>query len=194
MVNETGISKGKIESMLAKFQDAGKVFYGDNTLFIKNMMRYHQNASPKTKEKIRKDIASVPDCEIKSIAIQYLYGIDTVSILGSESRSVIVNESEILNVSVNGESEFHEFLKAFCDESGLLPGSGHNWVEPIKIMLAGGYRADDARRAVIFNREHNYKTTSPVSIQTTIAGKVEPKKKTKRQKNEDTGEWEDVAQ
>lgn len=166
MVNETGIPKDKIESMLAKFQADGKVFYGDNTLFIKNMMRYHQNASPKTKEKIRKDVASVPDCEIKRIAMQYLYGMDTisnkkngVSILGSESESVsenlIVNKSEILNKSINGSSELSEIQKLSSiieNNIGIINGniSPEEYISILRELVKAGAIESDVISAKEF--------------------------------------------
>jgi polyhydroxyalkanoate synthesis regulator phasin len=115
MMNETGIQREQIEKMLNKFQAAGKIFYGDNTLFIKNMMRYHKNASPKTMEKIKKDVGEIPDCEAKRMCIQYLCSMDTVS-QSSDTVSILDSESVSLN-----ESKSENVSES---ESGSCSGSG----------------------------------------------------------------------
>lgn len=184
MVNETGIPKDKIESMLAKFQADGKVFYGDNTLFIKNMMRYHKNASPKTIEKIRKDVELVPDCEIKRIAIQYLYSMDTtpkedtpVSILGSESRSISVIENKNKSIIESGieiangiSPDLADAIQELSDaivEATKLPimfGGMQEHTAAVTEMAEAGVLREDVFAAVDYMHNNSRKIVSARSL------------------------------
>lgn len=93
IINETGLEKDFILSALKEFQEAKKIAYADNVLWVVNMRKFHENASPHTMKKVTNDINDIPDCAVKK-AYQYyqetgIYSIDTVSIQNSESVSVI---------------------------------------------------------------------------------------------------------
>jgi hypothetical protein len=95
--NETGLDLPFIKKTMQKFQDAKKVFYRDNIVWVVKMMQHHKNASPKTMTKVNNDISWIPDCDVKTAYLYYqktgIYSIDIVSILNSESVSVIKSES-----------------------------------------------------------------------------------------------------
>ena len=95
--NETGLDLPFIKKTMQKFQDAKKVFYRDNIVWVVKMMQHHKNASPKTMTKVNNDISWIPDCDVKIAYLYYqktgIYSIDIVSILNSESVSVIKSES-----------------------------------------------------------------------------------------------------
>lgn len=87
--NETGIAIGRIEKIISKFVSDGKIEYGDGTLWVRNMWRYHKNASARTQIKVWDDINSIPDCAVKHNCIQYLYGIgmDTLDVLKAKAKA-----------------------------------------------------------------------------------------------------------
>lgn len=184
MANETGIPKDRIEDMLTKFQSDGKVYYGDGTLFIKNMMKFHKNASPKTQEKVLKDIESIPDNEIKRVCIQYLYSMDTiseaentVSIPDSESRSRSVskslnkNKSESEIVIANGISpdladDIQELSDAITEATKLpvLFGGMQERTEAIMEMLDAGVTKEDVFAGVAWMTDQGRKIVSARSL------------------------------
>lgn len=100
MQNETGIDRVSIQAMLKKFEDQKKVVYRDGVVWVVNMQRYHQNASPKTQVKVSRTIAFIPECDIKLWYLYYqktgIYSTDTVSI-----RDTVNKAKQILNVSIN---------------------------------------------------------------------------------------------
>jgi hypothetical protein len=96
--NETGLDKKFIVSTLAEFQNAKKIAYQDNVMWVVSMRKLHKNASPTTMTKVDNDIADIPDCLVKQAYLYYqeteIYSIDTVSILNSESLSKSKNGNE----------------------------------------------------------------------------------------------------
>jgi len=96
--NETGLELEFIKQSLSKFQDAKKIFYKDNIVWVVKMMQHHKNASPTTMTKVNNDVSWIPDCDVKKAYLYYqktgIYCIDTVSIPISESVSKSVSKSE----------------------------------------------------------------------------------------------------
>lgn len=77
--NETGIDKDTVRTTLDKFENAGKIKRDDGILWVVNMQTYNANPGPTVKTKIQRDLASIPDSEIKN---EYLkrYPADTLPI------------------------------------------------------------------------------------------------------------------
>ena len=104
IANETGLALEFIETTLEKFQRAEKIFYHSGVMWVVNMRKFHQNASPKTMTKVQNLVNDIPDGLAKKAYLYHektgKYSIDTVSILNSEilSESESVNE----NISDNG--------------------------------------------------------------------------------------------
>lgn len=80
IVNETGLERKRVDEILNKFCEAGKIQYEDGCIWVVNMSKYHQNASPKTQKRVQNDVDTIPDYPIKQRYIQYATGDDTVSI------------------------------------------------------------------------------------------------------------------
>jgi len=74
---ETGSSMAFTEKTLDKFQKAEKVFYEDGIVWVKNLRRYHETSSTKVQTRIKRDLETIPHCELK---IAYLEYYDTLSI------------------------------------------------------------------------------------------------------------------
>lgn len=114
--NETGIEIDAIRMMLDKFSNDGKIMYQEGVLWVVNMRQYHYTKSPRTLERIKKDIDSIPDGEVKkayqyhaehelqgmdTVSIPYRYPIDTVSIPHSKSLIKSLTEIEIEKESIS---------------------------------------------------------------------------------------------
>jgi hypothetical protein len=94
MAFETGINRERVEQILQKFVTAQKCRYEDGVLWVFNMPKYQglegKKISPKLLVRIRKDVAMLPETQIKRDFIKdcgALYGIDTLSIPFPESAS-----------------------------------------------------------------------------------------------------------
>jgi hypothetical protein len=84
IANETGLKKEHIATTLAKFELDRRVFYGEGTIWIVNMMKYHQSASPTVMSKVHKDADMVPDGRVKTMYQHFIedgeYPTDTLPI------------------------------------------------------------------------------------------------------------------
>jgi DnaD/phage-associated family protein len=68
---ETGLTKERASEILDKFQEAGKVYYQGDIVWIVNMRKYHETKSSKVATRIKKDLELIPDCELKQKYIAY---------------------------------------------------------------------------------------------------------------------------
>lgn len=62
---ETDLDGKIIKAAFEKFAKAGKVFYEDGIVWVKNLRKYNATNSIKVLERIRRDIEALPDCPIK---------------------------------------------------------------------------------------------------------------------------------
>jgi hypothetical protein len=92
---ETGLDRNSIVEILARFSKAGKAHYQDGIVWVVNLRKYNETSSPKVRVRIERDIASIPDCELKRRYIQYHNGMDRVSIPELETESEHEHEHEI---------------------------------------------------------------------------------------------------
>jgi DnaD/phage-associated family protein len=118
--NETGLPKEFVVAMLEVFQAVGKTFYQDGVLWIKNMSKYHKNASPFTQQKIAADIANIPDCETKR---QYQHCMNTVSTLVSESLSLNESNNKKENENESVTPAAPNIFRLYESEIGSLTGA-----------------------------------------------------------------------
>jgi hypothetical protein len=100
--NETGVSYEDVLIILENFEQAGKILYADGVLWVKNMSKFHANASPRTQKKVEADVEKIPDCAVKQAYLQYRDCIDTVSVPRSESESKRKKQSESGSGNKNG--------------------------------------------------------------------------------------------
>ena len=130
IVFETGLDKDFIESTLSKFQDAKKIFYQDNIMWVVKMREHHKNASPLTMKKVNADVDTIPDCQTKRMYQYYIqngkYSIDTVSIPTSLSVSVSEKESRSetdplpVNIFKLYENEIGVLTKVVSDKMSII--------------------------------------------------------------------------
>lgn len=97
MAFETGLAQEFIEETLSKFEENGKAVYRDGIIWVVNMWRYHYNASPKVAVRVKKDIALIPDCELKTA---YQYHLDTGKIT-IDTVSIPYQYQNALNLNLN---------------------------------------------------------------------------------------------
>lgn len=83
MVFECGLSTERVRELKEDFATANKAFFQNDIVWVRKMREYQsaENPSQKVVVRMNKDVAAIPDCELK---IRYLkaygYGIDRVSI------------------------------------------------------------------------------------------------------------------
>lgn len=134
IVFETGIPKADVESLLKEFENAGKVKYENGIIWVVNLRKYNESASPKVITRLNKDIAAIPDSNILRIycqhyQIQYPYSMDTTSEIGERNGNGNGNRNGNRNGEREGEGEDTPPLSEFAppeiaivhEVTGLLP-------------------------------------------------------------------------
>lgn len=77
MAFETGLDQKNITKSLDLFAKANKVHYQDGIVWVVNMRRYHETKSATVQTHMTKELALIPDCELKRA---YMASLDTLSI------------------------------------------------------------------------------------------------------------------
>lgn len=100
---ETDLDRERIETLLDRFQEDGKVQREGSLTWVPNLMKYNCKnvTSPKIQANLRSTLQMIPDCELKRSWIAYYNGIvgeqyrmDTLSIPYPESESEHEQEHE----------------------------------------------------------------------------------------------------
>jgi hypothetical protein len=65
MAFETGLRKDAITLALHRFGQAGKAFWDGRHVWVPNLRKYNETASEKVQIRIAKELAAIPDCELK---------------------------------------------------------------------------------------------------------------------------------
>ena len=79
---ELPMPKELCKEILAEFEQANKISYDGQVMWVKNMRQYQtfDSQSPKTLGSIRNDLKKIPECEVKNAyLLHYGYPTDTVS-------------------------------------------------------------------------------------------------------------------
>jgi hypothetical protein len=113
MAFETGIDEDYITDALERFEQAGKVYCRDGWIWVVNLRKINASNSPKVQKSIEGDLANMPDCELKTLYIQYYSGIDTISIHPREQEQEQEQEQE-------SEQE-QDFAPAAADDAPSPP-------------------------------------------------------------------------
>lgn len=71
IIFETGLDEKFIDKALDKFAKAGKVFTEDCIVWVVNLRKYNESASPKVRERIARDIEDLPDGRLKEMYLEY---------------------------------------------------------------------------------------------------------------------------
>lgn len=134
---ETGLDRTQIDTTLKFFIAADKIKYDfeRGVIWVKNMWKYQGSASPKLEARVKADIHSVPDCELKkevvaalsdTVSIPYSNGKDTpISVSVSVSDSVSIKDSydskaaEIIAMATNSNNNYvHREEKLYQQVTG----------------------------------------------------------------------------
>jgi hypothetical protein len=67
---ETCLDRQFVTEALAKFEQAGKVFYRDGVLWVKKMREYNRGGETVYK-RMMQDIDQIPDCELKTLYLRH---------------------------------------------------------------------------------------------------------------------------
>ena len=141
--NETGLELPFIKKTLAKFQDAKKLFYKDNIIWVVKMMQHHKNASPTTMTKVNNDVSWIPDCDVKKAYLYYqqtgIYCIDIVSIPICES----VSESESENKKENESAKGVRPIQLWIEQITGKPYSGYKDIQAMDELEKAGVIKED---------------------------------------------------
>ena len=103
----TGLESRMLDEILKRFERDEKVFYVEGWVIIHNFIKNQNYNSPKIKKGIMSEYENVPENVRKFINIGYIYGIDTISHINSNSN---------LNLSVDTIS-LNEILKYGKDKN-----------------------------------------------------------------------------
>ena len=97
---ETGLSAETIKAGLVQFADADKVLYDfeKSVVWVRKMLKYQGSASPKVKNRVKADVASVPDCALKTrwlseytVSVEYGYSIEESGYSSDTSSSISIS-------------------------------------------------------------------------------------------------------
>jgi hypothetical protein len=85
MAFESGLLQERIQYLLNQFEESKKVYYRNGWVWVVNLRKYNETGSPLVAKRIAKDLAILPDGELKAMyyayyKIPYKYPINTLSI------------------------------------------------------------------------------------------------------------------
>lgn len=154
MAFETGLGADVIRQALICFADADKVLYDfeRSVVWVRKMLKYQGSASPKVQNRIKADVASVPDCDLKSrwlseytVLVQYGYSIeksgygsDTSSYSSIYSSSSSSEEGEGTGEgttvpTTQKQAAEHPDIQLFQEITGWFPGES-NWMPIVHVF------------------------------------------------------------
>jgi DnaD/phage-associated family protein len=115
---EAGIPQERISKLLTYFEDAKKVYYRNGWVWVVNLRKYNESRSEKVAIRIKKDLASLPDGELKKMyceyyKIPYRYPIDTLSIPVCEKKNGI----DTLPILIRTETDTERETETDTDDS-----------------------------------------------------------------------------
>lgn len=185
IANETGLEIEFVKKALDKFEQQKKVLYRDNTLWIVNMRKYHNNASELTQKKVTKDIDTIPDNLVKQAYLCYqdtgIFCIDTISIgyayqslkEKAKDKEKEKDESEKPDDNDIPETPYKPLEEAFVKATGLtIPAGGGKqtqaWVANFREMLAEGVTPEVITAACSQLADKDYSIVGPRSIRNAV--------------------------
>lgn len=140
---ESGISQERVKELLAQFSTANKVHYADNVVWVVKM-RENQSPgkmSPLVKIRLDKDVASIPDCPLKTRYLEhYRYPIDTLSIpRATETDTDTVTETVTKQTAAATTDPVPAFTASYKRIWAMLPASEYeqakvkDWAERVPL-------------------------------------------------------------
>ena len=133
---ETGLPQDRIDTIFAKFEQAGKAVYRDGVVWVVKMQKYNalNMASDKVQARIRSDVLLIPETNPLRVAYQNYtsgngYRIDTVSIPASP-LSLTLSSTPTFAVAVTPPAQPDgdgDGLATPEEYTGPNPESGNAW-------------------------------------------------------------------
>lgn len=151
---ETGVSQGRIAELISEFEIEKKVYYRNGWVWVVNLRKYNESGSNKVAIRIEKDLASLPDGELKEMyckyyKIPYRYPIDTLSIpVCTETETETEKETD---------TESRAFIFSHLDSMIGCPTGGHSDIDTAEIML-NEYGEDRFKMAAAWAKEKTFST------------------------------------
>lgn len=167
---ESGIPAERVKELLAQFSAANKAHYDGGVVWVVKM-RENQlpgaTLSPKVRVRLDKDIASIPDCPLKTKYLtHYGYPIDTLSI-------PIRTETETDTVTATKQQEAAAVFSCWKDN---MPGMLTTIIADDLGDLVDTYGGDMVIRAITEAVRHNGRSVRYVStvLESWASGKSKP--------------------
>lgn len=96
---ESGIPQARVKELLAEFSKANKAHFENGVVWVVKMRENQlpgESISPKVKVRLDKDVASIPECPLKTrYLMHYAYPIDRVSIPTSTDTDTVTNTDTV---------------------------------------------------------------------------------------------------
>ena len=173
---ETGMKMSRINTILNKFADSGKVYAQDGLIWIVNMKKYHTYKNESVKTRIEMDIKALPDCELKN---KFL--IHSGYTLGTDCRHPVLKEKE-KEKEIEKENttttpdEIVQFGNVYNDITGNDPQFTPDEVDAIQEIVKAGGTTADYRKALEGMRAKRYTIATMASALTWTLGDIEKRK------------------
>jgi hypothetical protein len=177
---ETGIPQNRITELIVEFENSKKVYYRNGWVWVVNLRKYNESGSVKVSIRINKDLASLPDGELKEMyckyyGIPYRYPIDTVSIPDTEKKQGIdtipipictETETEIETDNDTSPSPYSQMsaLIATKLKIGEYTGGAKRWISSVQQIYDAKAKEIDIDYAIKWMDEHDRAITGPWSI------------------------------
>lgn len=128
----TGISVQRVEEILAKFADHGKVYYShaDSIVWVRNMRRLQETQSPKVQQHIREKLYNVPECSLKEQYIRY-YGDLLAPPIKSIAYRLVQSEESRFDQQQRAD-DFTDACEVFATVTGQMTFQSRTQAEDIR--------------------------------------------------------------
>jgi len=154
---ETGMRMSRINTILNKFAESGKVYAQDGLIWIVNMQKYHTYKNESVKTRIEADIKAIPDCELKNkflIHSGYTLSTDCGQSVLKEKEKEKEIENEI--TTTTPDSEIFKFGYVFQEITGIDPRWHADEIDAVEKIIKAGGTPDDYRNALLAMQEKDY--------------------------------------
>lgn len=88
MAAEIKMAPEQIRECFTVFEAAGKAFYQDGVVWVKNLRQYHETSSPQLQKKLQREIEIVKDCDLKRRYLAH-YNSDPIGPKEEEENGVV---------------------------------------------------------------------------------------------------------
>lgn len=173
---ETGMKMSRINTILNKFADSGKVYAQDGLIWIVNMKKYHAYKNESVKTRIETDIKALPDCELKNkflIHSGHTLSTDCGHPVLKEKEKEKEIEKENTTTTPN---EIIQFGNVYNDITGNDPKFTPEEIDAIQEIVKAGGTTADYRKALEGMRAKRYTIATMASALTWTLGDIEKRK------------------